>query len=369
MTISRIPRVRDMTQRTRHVRVTTDGGSIHDMLLVLWLAFDPNEDHEGFDMGHEWFQQVADSTPADLRAEIEQLGGVECGAWCAVRGIVARAPGEHDVDSVLTWLETVDPAEIRRGLFGYMCESPAQAHLAEKAATGDQEAFEELFGEKPEVRPYYEWLVEVDQSQLRTRLVDTLRRFRDEVYSVLEKEFSGPTTHAASAVAALAKGADPERVIERVTNGLDYRIPAEVNEIVLIPSVVVRPWAVIDRFEDLLTVVFPVEEEYLNADPDAPPPWVVRIYKALGDEKRLRIMKRLAAGPATLDELSDLLDLTKSTVHHHVGLLRGAGLARVVIDPATGNKTYSLRPTVLPGAHEGLEKYLGIIPTEPHEAS
>src|SRR5690606_25440838 len=116
----------------------------------------------------------------------------------------------------------------------------------DSAAAGDESAFDELFADRPAERPFYEWLIEVDPGELRQRLVSTLRRFRDEVYVNFEKEFAGPTGHAAAAVAALAKGADPERVIERVTNGLDYRLPSEIEQIYLIPSVVVRPWAVID---------------------------------------------------------------------------------------------------------------------------
>lgn len=364
---SRSPRVRDLTQRIRRIPIVTDGGSIHEMLHVLWLAFDPKEDYEGFELGADWFAQVADSTPEDLRQEIEFLAG-DCGSWCALRGIVADAPGSHDIDSVIDWLEEIDPSVIRRGLFGYAC-GPDQTDLAARANDGDEEALEGLLAEKPDLRPFFEWLAEGEGTELRSRVVATMRRFREEVYADFEKEFAGPTSHAAAAVAALAKGAEPERVIERVTNGLDYRVPAEITRIVLIPSVVVRPWAVIDRFEDVLAVVFPVEEEYLTADADGPPPWIVRIYKALADEKRLRILRRVAAGPATLDELSELLDLTKSTVHHHVGLLRAAGLVRVVIDPATGSKTYSFRETVIPGARQSLDEYLEILPPEPNEAS
>src|SRR5690606_18813257 len=140
--------------------------------------------------------------------------------------------------------------------------------------------------------------------------------------------------------------------IEAVTNGLEYRIQPGIAHLVLVPSVVVRPWAVLDQYQDTLMVVYPLADEYMHLDPDAPAPWMVKVYKALADEKRLRIMRRLAEGPSTLDELAKVLDLSKSTVHHHVGLLRGAGLVRIVIDKVEGTKTYSLRPSVLPGAHQ-----------------
>lgn len=192
---------------------------------------------------------------------------------------------------------------------------------------------------------------------LRERLGAALRRFRS-VYREFEEDFARATYRAANDTRAMLGEADPERVIEEVTNGLDYRIPPGVTRLVLVPSVILRPWAVIDRYRDVLMVAFPVTDEYVGADPDAPPSWMVKLHKALGDDKRLRILRRLAEGPAGLDDLASLVEVSQSTVHHHVGLLRGAGLVRVTVDTATGSKAYTLRPTVLPGAHQALDEYL-----------
>src|SRR5688572_144558 len=358
------PQVRDLTQRTRPLTPEVDGGSIHELLLVMWLVFDSGEYHGDHDLGVEWFRGMLEATPADLREEIEFLGTREFGAWCALRGLVARAPVAHDIDSVLDWLAGLDPAEVRRGILSYAVELPEGSALVEKAVDGDSEALEALLDDRHDLAAFYTTLFALDRGELRDRIVAALRRFREEVYRQVEDGFSSVITRAAKGATILAKGAEPERLIESVTNGLEYRIQPGVRRLVLVPSVIVRPWAVIDQHEDTLMVVFPVADEYLNADPDAPTPWMVKVCKALADEKRLRILRRLGEGPSTLDELAKVLDLSKSTVHHHVGLLRGAGLVRIVIDKAAGIKTYSLRPSILPGAHQALDEYLGMDTTE-----
>lgn len=52
-------------------------------------------------------------------------------------------------------------------------------------------------------------------------------------------------------------------------------------------------------------------------------------HKALGDEARLRIVKMLFEKERTLQEITERLQLGKSTVHHHLKLLRAAKLVDI----------------------------------------
>lgn len=357
MTSESGPKVRDLTQRSRNLPIQVDGDSMYELLLVTWLAFDPTEEHGGFELGSDWFGNVAEATPADLRAELKELGGGRGDTWCALRGLVALAPQPHDIDSILSWMAGLEPTEIRRGLIAYQSLAVDDPGLVDQAVAGDLAALLTLLEGQPEISDHYQELFALEQGALRDRLVTALCKFRS-VYQEYEEDFARATSRAANDTRPLVRGADPERVIEEVTNGLDYRIPHGVTRLVVVPSVVLRPWAVIDRYQDILMVVYPVADEYLDADPDSPPSWVVKVHKALADDKRLRILRRLAEAPAGLDDLAALLGVTKSTVHHHVGLLRGAGLVRVSVDPGTGSKAYTYRPTVLPGAHQSLDEYL-----------
>lgn len=353
------PKVRDLTEGEHRLPIEIDGSAFYDMLLTVWSAFSASEDHSGFELGAEWFSRVARSTSDELRQEIEFLGGDDCHMWLALLGVVAAAPRPHDTDTILAWLEGVDPVELRRGLLSYKCGADRDTALVDRAAEGDSEALGELLADRQDVASCYQRLLALEEGAIRDRMVAALRSFRSQVYHRYEAEFGPASVRAAAAGRALIRGADPEQVIDEVTNGLDYRVPPGVTRLVLVPSVVLRPWALIDRHRGTLLVAYPVADEFIDADPDAPPSWMVKLHKALGDERRLRILRRLSEGEAGLDDLAELLGLTKSTVHHHVGLLRAAGLVRVHVDPDAKSKScYTLRSAVLPEAQRTLETYL-----------
>jgi DNA-binding transcriptional ArsR family regulator len=363
--VTALPRVKDLTQGDRRVTVETDGSGIYDLLLTVWSVFGGEDDHSSFELGPDWFTTMAESVPADLEDELSFLSGSGGDVWLGLAGLVAVSPYPHDIGSVFGWLSRLDPVDLRAAILLHRCGGHAddRLSLAERAASGDEAALDELLADEkvadhPDVSSLYRRLMALPMPELRERLAAALTRFRSEVYHPYEEKFTQATTRAAAARRALTRGADPERVIEDVTNGLDYRIQPGVNRLILIPSVVLRPWAVIDQHRDALGVFYPVADEFLDADPDAPPSWVVKLHKALGDERRLRILRRLSEGSAGLDDLSEMLGLTKSTVHHHVGQLRAAGLVRVRVDPMANTKHYTLRPAVLPEAARTLDDYL-----------
>ena len=93
-----------------------------------------------------------------------------------------------------------------------------------------------------------------------------------------------------------------------------------------------------------------------EADPAAPPTHLVDLYKALGDERRLRLLAALAREDADLKTLSENVDLAKSTTHHHLRVLRGAGLVRVVV--SEHDKRYTLRKEGLAEAGPLLDGFL-----------
>ncbi|MFQ5947793.1 MAG: ArsR/SmtB family transcription factor [Acidimicrobiia bacterium] len=146
-----------------------------------------------------------------------------------------------------------------------------------------------------------------------------------------------------------------ERLVEVATSGITFAGRPNVAGVVLIPSVVVRPWVAALEHGNLRIFGYSVADEQLSADPDAPPSWLVQMFKALGDERRLRILGLLAESSGNLTELAERMNLSKSTVHHHLRILRAAGLVRVTIG---ADKEYSLRADAVPEASGLLDTYL-----------
>lgn len=72
---------------------------------------------------------------------------------------------------------------------------------------------------------------------------------------------------------------------------------------------------------------------------------VLRFFKALADESRLRIVGVLASGGRSVEELAALLDLRAPTVSHHLNKLKDAGL--VHMRPEGTTHTYRLDASTL----------------------
>ena len=86
-----------------------------------------------------------------------------------------------------------------------------------------------------------------------------------------------------------------------------------------------------------------------------PSPRMLRLFKALGDDLRLRILKRLSTGQYTLQQLANHFNVSKTLLHHHLVMLRAAGL--VQLREGT-QKVYSLRHDTIGAIGPMLSKYL-----------
>lgn len=358
------PEIRDLTTAPRQIPIELDGNVAYEALLTMWVAFNHNEKNTNFDLGSDWLKKVKDNTPSKLAEEIEFLGGPYGYSWLALAGLLATAPHPNDPDHVYEWLETMSPKRLRRWLVGYASHN-GDASLIEQVAEGDLSALRQLVDQEKgeQFIEHLEALFEIPSDELPERMASTIKRFRSDVFSEYEEDFGGAINRAAAARNAMPMRDNAKAVIEEVTNGLDYEIPLGVTRVVLVPSVVLRPLSLIDQHRETLLVFYGVADEFIDSDPGAPPSWLVRTYKALSDERRLRILRRLSESETTLDALTEMLGLSKSTVHHHMSILRGAGLVRVhVSNSEAGGKcsTYTLREQSLEDATAFLDTYVRI---------
>lgn len=362
-------RVRDLTSAPRRLPIDIEGNVTHEIILTMWSAFSSKDTNSALDLGPEWVSRVKELTAEDLESEIVRLGGPYFYMWLVLGSFLLSAPHPHDPEHVFDWLASVDDMRLRRWLLGESSHSDDQA-LIEQAAGGDMDAVRQLISADQdehkkatsEMLEYVGWMFSVQG--LGRRYADVISRFRTEVFAEFEDEFSGAIARAAAARRAAGAQGDAKSVIEEVTAGIEFDIPLGVRRVVLIPSVVTRPLSLIDEYRGTLVVYYAVADEFIDSDPEAPPSWLVRTYKALSDERRLRILRRLSEGETNLDELTEMLGLSKSTVHHHISILRGAGLVRVRMagesDSGAKGKCYALRERPLNDAIGFLDSYLRI---------
>jgi DNA-binding transcriptional ArsR family regulator len=95
--------------------------------------------------------------------------------------------------------------------------------------------------------------------------------------------------------------------------------------VLLVPHLAARPWLLLCQHRDTRIICHPARRRDRD-ERAATAEGLLRLGRALGDEQRQRILAALAGGPRDLDELAVTVGLSRSTVHHHMGLLRAAGL-------------------------------------------
>ena len=87
-----------------------------------------------------------------------------------------------------------------------------------------------------------------------------------------------------------------------------------------------------------------------------------RVFKALSDPTRRRVLQLLRERPMTAGELADEFDLSKPTMSAHFGVLREAGL--IDADKRGTTITYQLKMSVLEDALLGFAETFGFEPKQ-----
>lgn len=362
-TMTTQPQVRDFTApRSSEPQVETGLHGAADLLIALWLVDGCDEmtqSLEEYGLGADWFARFAESLSSETRSIVEQVGSGH--VWISAMSILDGMPDGSTVEDFIAHVASMDPSDLRLTLLSMKeADSSEYDRLAPAAAAGDQQAVAELMA-LPVVLEHQRWadsmrlLLELEPSETTDLLVGAMRGVHADVFAAHETEFRPILERDISAKRTMAERISTERFVELATNGISIAKQGYRRPILLIPTIVGRPWNIFTESSSRMIIAYPVADEYMQADPDAPPTWLIKTYKALGDERRLRILRRLSRGPASLHELTDELDVSKSTLHHHMMLLRAAGLVKILIG---ADKEYALREDIVPETTAVLQAYI-----------
>ena len=343
------PRVRDFTPE-RSVDVEIADGPAFELLLSLFVL-GTWEENEPYEVGQVWVDGVRERAGDALLADLTRFGG--CGElWLGLLGLAHAIDAPHSVEALVTALEGHEPAALRDRLLGIaLGGSGVEPALRRQAAEGDTDALDRIL----EVRRLDPGIVEImrlDPADSVELMASVIRRFAEQAFEPVDAE---AIAREAESRRALVGSVDPEKLVESATNGITFDITPEVTKVVLVPSSVVRPWVTITAENGTRFFCYSLPPAALEAGGTEPPPQLVEVYKALGDERRMQILAALAEGPMRLADLTERLDLAKSTIHHHLRTLRTAGLVRIVIGE---DKVYALREGAVREAGSMLEAFL-----------
>jgi DNA-binding transcriptional ArsR family regulator len=357
-----------MLSTPRAPLVEIEVAEAYELLMSLVAASDPGE-RGTFEIGRDWFERAEAAAGEALLADIARLSGASSWVFGNVLPLALTAEAPRDGAALRARLEALDDEELHLHLLGYYLRpfrraTPPEVTLA--ASRGDPAAVAEM--RRTSFPGDARWpaavagllgLGQAESAALLRRVVGEWheRVFRDEwaaLHAVAERD--------AADKRALAGSLSPERLIDLATRGWEYVPEPGVARVVLAPSAVVRPWNVTADSGDTRIFCYAVGDEAVSATVGSPPPRLVRQLRALADERRLRVLRRLRESPASLAELAAEFGQPKTTMHHHLVALRAAGLVRIRDRRAqyAPNSRYEGRFETLPDVWQSLAEFLSV---------
>ncbi|MFD1019860.1 ArsR/SmtB family transcription factor [Thalassobacillus hwangdonensis] len=226
-----------------------------------------------------------------------------------------------------------------------------------KASEGHNEAIEhlkEVTRDNPFFPNYIEYIANEDTGELKQHLTEVMEKWYKEVVEPQADKLEGILERDATAKVKNKTAMHPESFVEWATGGISYLPEPRVEKVLLIPHVTYRPWNVEADIEGSKVFYYPVSNESIHpGDAYTPSASLVQKHKALGDEVRLRIIKLLAEQDQSLQDLHGQLDAGKSTVHHHLKILRSCRLVEV------DKGVYTLKRQALESLAGELKDYIG----------
>ena len=341
--------------------VTVDAAPAYEMLMSAVTALD-TADADTFEVGPEWIAEVRARAGDELLDRLESASLGDPDSYIHLLPLAYDTPAPRDVPAFLAHLRATEPDEIRLHLVQYYARETRRmtpAAVIRAAVRGDPDARAEfLRTSHPDWEPwtrYLEAVLDADGERLKADLVGALEAWAETVWGPESLTIVPILERDVEAKREMLRELPMEQFIETATNGVEFVPRPGIERVVMVPSFVNRPLVSFTEFGEVLLIVYPVADESVSAFSDSPPLRLVRLSKALGDEKRLRILRALAEGEKTLMELAEMFGAAKTTMHHHMIILRSAGLISVGV----GTKRYRLRRETVPDVGALLSGYLG----------
>ena len=349
-------RVIDVSRPGRSVTVEVDAAEASELLLSL-ATLNATEDRETLELGAARVVELREATPPELLTAAEEL--LPGKAAAQLLGLVYLTPRPRTAEAFLDVVAATDPVELRLHLLGYYMRGHhvASPETIRNAAEGDADARAELLdalSDYTEKCADVERVLSLEPEQEKRALVELLKGWHEQVLPALAPDFVALAERDAEKKRDQIRAISPEQVVEHVAPGIQWTPGPDVDRVVLFPAYSPRPWVYMSEYKRVKIFCPPI-----TVDRDRPasgdPAELVRVYKALGDESRLKLLKRLQAGPISLAEAAQEVGLAKSTTHHHLAILRQAGFVLI----REGEDNYSLRADLRPEPGALLDQYLG----------
>ena len=338
------------------VEVVFDVRTAYDFMISLSDDAGSTEDLPAPD--RTWLKSARNALPELARRDREGFLANE--AFLGAVVVAVQRPDVRTSADLVTALRGMDPNALARLLMIDTAHAPEITSLVDAALAGDHSVLPRIEAIlKSKLMPEH-CALRVDllrqPDEYHHRLVGVLEAWQTR-FAEVEDRIGSMIRRDADDRASDIRTLERIDLIERTTGGIRWIPEAAVERVILAPSYFARPYNYVFSGEGWRLFVYPLADSALDgSDPLAPPPAMLRLHRALGDETRLRILKLLAERDLYLTEIAHKLELTKPTIKHHLALLRAAGLLTVTEEGAV--IYYSLRRDRLAEATSEIGRFL-----------
>lgn len=306
---------------------------------------------ETLERPEEYWQQIKKTISTEL---LEELNFVEeNNTWKSLLQLL-HEKNFNDLTEFTLFIKNLNDYKLKFICLPFVANK--YQSLREKAALGEENAIKELIkitSENPFFPQYIAFICGTDTKRLKEHLIKVMTRWHIEVSKRSIEKTSSILKNDYEAKRLAREKMKPEELVQWATGGIIYHPEPSVHTVLLIPQYIYRPWNIEADIEGTKVFYYPVSNESITPyDKYTPSNFLVLKYKALGDDARLRIVKLLSERSRSLQDLTEQLNIGKSTIHHHLKTLRAAKLVEII------ESKYSLREGAIELLYKELDIYL-----------
>lgn len=298
------------------LEVRTGSGTGFELLLAAAAVADPDW-RRVFTHGQAAYAATRETDP-ELPRAVGRLGRF---GWINLAGLLASATPPWTRHRLVRIVASTDTDDLKHVLVGgrrHQLRSRLDDDTVRAAVAGEPAAVRRLRTTLSETLLHVTpWLLRTEPAEVKHVCLQVLERLP-------ALDARAPATTAIDA--ALSELGGP-RLLERVAPGIHYG-PDVLGRVTLVTSLRTAPILVSVDEIDQTVILHPPLTEAGTTDAAAQ---LRELGRALGDDTRIRILQELRATDLTLADLCSALDSPRTTLLHHLALLRSAGLIDLTV--------------------------------------
>jgi hypothetical protein len=190
------------------------------------------------------------------------------------------------------------------------------------------------------------------------RYIPLLRVWYDKYFRGIEAEHEHYLREDVLEKKTLESKVEPADLIELATSGIFVGDHLPIDEVVLLPTLHLRPLNTYCFFHRLLVLQYPIDWPEKDGLPSNV---LLRLTQALAEPFRLQLLRFIAQhGPISLPELQEALSEYTDDFQINLRQLRAAGLLRIHLEEMEMDDKYSIRLEGVSDLQIFLEAYLQV---------